>query len=107
MPTVIESVPNISEGRDASRVAEIASAVREAPGARLLGVSSDSAHNRTVLTLVGDAEGNRADVLALFEAAVPPTDLTRHRGVHPRMGSVDVVPLDPIAAATMQRSVAL
>ena len=107
MRAVIESVPNISEGRDASRVAEIASAVRETPGARLLGVSSDSAHNRTVLTLVGDADGVRAGLLALFEAAVPRIDLTRHRGEHPRMGAVDVVPLVPIRGAKMEDCVAL
>src|SRR5438552_4758696 len=107
MRAVIESVPNISEGRDAARVAEIASAVRETPGARLLGVSSDSAHNRTVLTLVGDADGVRAGVLALFAAAVPRIDLTRHRGEHPRMGAVDVVPLVPIRGAKMEDCVAL
>ena len=107
MRTVIESVPNISEGRDAERVAAIASAVREAPGARLLGVSSDSSHNRTVLTLLGDADGIRAGLLALFAAAVPRIDLTRHRGEHPRMGAVDVVPLVPIRGATMEDCVAL
>ena len=107
MRTVIESVPNISEGRDAESVAAIASAVRAAPGARLLGVSSDSSHNRTVLTLLGDADGIRASVLALFAAAVPRIDLTRHRGEHPRMGAVDVVPLVPIRGATMEDCVAL
>ena len=107
MRTVIESVPNISEGRDAESVAAIASAVREAPGARLLGVSSDSSHNRTVLTLVGGADGIRAGVLALFAAAMPRIDLTRHRGEHPRMGAVDVVPLVPIRGATMEDCVAL
>src|SRR5713226_1661642 len=107
MRTVIESVPNISEGRDAESVAAIASAVRAAPEARLLGVSSDSSHNRTVLTLMGDADGIRAGVLALFAAAVPRIDLTRHRGEHPRMGAVDVVPLVPIRGATMEDCVAL
>src|SRR6266852_738137 len=107
MRTVIESVPNISEGRDAERVAAIASAVREAPWARLLGVSSDSSHNRTVLTLVGDTDGIRAGVLALFAAAVPRIDLTRHKGEHPRMGAVDVVPLIPIRGATVEDCVQL
>jgi glutamate formiminotransferase len=107
MRTVIECVPNISEGRDRARVEEIAAAVRAAPGARLLDVSSDASHNRSVLTLVGDAAGVRAGVLALFEAALPRIDLTRHQGEHPRMGAVDVVPFIPIRGATVEDCVAL
>jgi glutamate formiminotransferase len=107
MRTVIECVPNISEGRDRARIEEIAAAVRAAPGARLLDVSSDASHNRSVLTLVGDAAGVRAGVLALFEAALPRIDLTRHQGEHPRMGAVDVVPFIPIRGATVEDCVAL
>jgi glutamate formiminotransferase len=107
MRTVIECVPNISEGRDGERVREIADAVRALPGVRLLDVSSDASHNRSVLTLVGDATAVRAGVLALFDAAVPRIDLTRHRGEHPRMGAVDVVPFIPIRGATVEDCVAL
>src|ERR1700693_3548740 len=107
MRTVIECVPNISEGRDRERVREIADAVRAAPGVRLLDVSSDSSHNRSVLTFVGDAVGVRAGVSALFEAVVPRVDLTRHEGEHPRMGAVDVVPFIPIRGATVEECVAL
>ncbi len=107
MRTVIECVPNISEGRDGERVREIADAVRAAPGVRLLNVSSDASHNRSVLTFVGDATAVRAGVLALFDAAVPRIDLTRHHGEHPRMGAVDVVPFIPIRGATVEDCVAL
>ena len=107
MRSVIECVPNISEGRDRARIDEIAAAVRAAPGVRLLGVSSDASHNRSVLTLLGDAESLRAAVLALFEAALPRIDLTAHRGEHPRMGAVDVVPFIPIRGATVEQCVAL
>ena len=107
MRTVIECVPNISEGRDEKRVSEIAAAVRAAPGVRLLDVSSDSAHNRSVLTFVADAAGVRAGVRALFDAAVPVIDLRRHSGEHPRMGAVDVVPVIPIRGATVEECVAL
>jgi glutamate formiminotransferase len=107
MRTVIECVPNISEGRDGERVREIADAVRAAPGVRLLNVSSDASHNRSVLTLVGDAAAVRAGVIVLFDAAVPRIDLTRHRGEHPRMGAVDVVPFIPIRGATVEDCVAL
>jgi glutamate formiminotransferase len=107
MRTVIESVPNFSEGVDAGRVEEIASAVRAVPGVRVLNLSSDPSHNRSVLTFVGDAAAVRAGVLALFEAAVPRIDLTKHRGEHPRMGAVDVVPFIPIQGATVADCVAL
>jgi glutamate formiminotransferase / 5-formyltetrahydrofolate cyclo-ligase len=108
MKNVIECVPNISEGADARKVAEIVDAVRSAaPGARLLDVSSDAAHNRSVLTMVGDAVGIRAGVEALFAAAVPRIDLTRHKGEHPRMGAVDVVPLIPIRGTMMEQCIAL
>ncbi|HTO86563.1 MAG TPA: glutamate formimidoyltransferase [Thermoanaerobaculia bacterium] len=107
MRTVIECVPNISEGRDLARVEAIAAAVRTIPGARLLNVSSDASHNRSVLTLVGDADAVRAAVRALFEAALPRIDLTRHSGEHPRMGAVDVVPFIPIRGATVEQCVAL
>jgi len=107
MRTIIECVPNISEGQDRKAVDEIAAAVRGAAGVRLLSVSSDPSHNRSVLTFVGDAEGVRRAVLALFAAAAARIDLTRHRGEHPRMGAVDVVPLIPIRGATVQDCVAL
>src|SRR5262245_38332908 len=107
MRTVIECVPNISEGRDRDRVEEIARAVRAVSGVRLLDVSSDTSHNRSVLTMVGDAAAIRAGVLALFEAAVPRIDLRTHRGEHPRMGAVDVVPFIPIRGATVEECVAL
>lgn len=107
MGTVIECVPNISEGRDEKRVSEIAAAVRAAPGVRLLDVSSDPSHNRSVLTFVADAAGVRAGVRALFDAAVPRIDLRRHTGEHPRMGAVDVVPVIPIRGVTVEECVAL
>jgi glutamate formiminotransferase len=107
MRTVIECVPNISEGRDRERVREIADAVRATPGARLLDVSSDTSHNRSVLTFVGDTAALRAAVAALFDAAIPRIDLTRHRGEHPRMGAVDVVPFIPIRGTDVEECVAL
>jgi glutamate formiminotransferase len=107
MRTIVECVPNVSEGRDAARVGEIADAVRGVPGVRLLDVSSDTSHNRSVLTFVGDAAAVRAGVLALFEAAVPRIDLRTHRGEHPRMGAVDVVPFIPLRGASVEECVAL
>ncbi len=107
MRTIIECVPNISEGREAASIDAIAAAVRATAGVRLLDVSSDTAHNRSVLTFVGDAESLRAAVLALFEAALSRIDLRKHRGEHPRMGAVDVVPFIPIRGASTEDCVRL
>jgi len=107
MRTIIECVPNVSEGRDAGRIREISDAVRAAPGVRLLDVSSDTSHNRSVLTFVGDAAAVHGGVIALFEATLPRIDLRSHSGEHPRMGAVDVVPFIPLRGATVEECVAL
>ena len=104
---LIESVPNVSEGRRPEVVAAMAQAVRAVPGVRLLDHSSDPSHNRSVFTLVGDAAGVERAVLALFERATADIDLRVHKGEHPRLGAVDVVPFIPIERATMADCVAL
>jgi len=104
---IIECVPNISEGRRAEVVARIVDAVRRVRGARLLDYSSDASHNRSVLTIAGDAAPLKDAVLALFETALADIDLRVHKGEHPRLGAVDVVPFVPIEGVTMEECVAL
>jgi glutamate formiminotransferase len=104
---VIECVPNVSEGRRSDVVARMADAIRAVRGVRLLDFSSDASHNRSVFTLAGDAAGVEAAVMALFERAIADIDLRTHRGEHPRMGAVDVVPFVPIEGVTMDECVAL
>jgi glutamate formiminotransferase len=104
---IIESIPNVSEGRRADVIERLAEAVRATPGVRLLDYSSDPSHNRSVFTLAGDAAGVRAAILALFGVAVEAIDLRSHRGEHPRIGAVDVVPFVPIEGVTMADCVAL
>ncbi|MGC9530292.1 MAG: glutamate formimidoyltransferase [Candidatus Bipolaricaulaceae bacterium] len=104
---IVESVPNVSEGGDQAAVEAIAQAVRQVAEVRLLNVDSDPDHNRSVFTLVGSPAGIHAAVLALFAAALPRIDLRRHRGEHPRMGAVDVVPLVPVRGMTMADCVQL
>jgi glutamate formiminotransferase len=101
----LECVPNVSEGRRPEVVARLAAAV-DRPGVRLLNVSSDPDHHRTVFTLAGTAESLHAALLALYEEALAAIDLTRHRGVHPRIGAVDVVPFVPLGATPMAAAVA-
>jgi len=104
---IVESIPNVSEGRRADVIERLAAAIKSVPGARLLDYSSDASHNRSVFTLVGDPESVKGATLALFEAAVPLIDLRTHRGEHPRLGAVDVVPFVPIEGVTMEQCVTL
>jgi len=98
---VIESVPNVSEGQRAEVVAEIAAALRSVAGLLLLDHSADRSHNRSVFTIAGDADTVQQGLLSLFEIAVKRIDLRAHRGVHPRIGAVDVVPFVPLESTTM------
>lgn len=107
MPRIIECVPNLSEGRRPEIVAEAVEALKATPGVRVLGVSSDKDHNRSVLTLVGEEASLKAGILALFEVATTRIDLRSHQGEHPRMGAVDVVPFIPIEGASMKDCVSL
>jgi glutamate formiminotransferase / 5-formyltetrahydrofolate cyclo-ligase len=104
---IVESIPNVSEGRRADVIARMSQAIGAVPGARLLDASSDSAHNRSVFTLAGTSESLTGAVEALTERAVADIDLRTHRGEHPRMGAVDVIPFVPIEGATMDDCVAL
>jgi glutamate formiminotransferase / 5-formyltetrahydrofolate cyclo-ligase len=104
---IVECVPNFSEGRDAAAIDAIAQAVGAVPGVKMLDLTSDPDHNRSVLTFVGDPAACRDGVLALFAAAIPRIDLTRHRGQHPRLGAVDVVPFIPIRGIDTPACVAL
>ena len=104
---IIESVPNVSEGRRPDVIDRLAQAIRATPGVRLLDHSADASHNRSVFTLAGDAAAVKAATLALFSVAVDTIDLRQHRGEHPRLGAVDVVPFVPIEDVTMDECIAL
>jgi len=97
---VIECVPNISEGRDAGKVGAIAGVI-ERPGAKLLDLSSDPNHNRTVITLAGEPQAVAEAAFDVARAAIASIDLTHHHGEHPRMGAVDVIPFIPVGGVTM------
>jgi glutamate formiminotransferase / 5-formyltetrahydrofolate cyclo-ligase len=98
---IIESIPNVSEGRRPEVIDRLAQAIRATPGVRLLDHSADTSHNRSVFTLTGDEPAIKAAILALFAVAVEAIDLRNHRGEHPRLGAVDVVPFVPIEGVTM------
>ncbi|MCS7240729.1 MAG: glutamate formimidoyltransferase [Candidatus Bipolaricaulota bacterium] len=107
LPRLVECVPNVSEGRDKEAIEAMAAAIRSVAKVRLLDVQSDPDHNRTVFTFVGEPEGVAEAVYRLFETALPRIDLRVHRGEHPRMGAVDVVPFVPLRGVKMADCVAL
>ena len=104
---LVECVPNFSEGRRPDLIEAIVGAARASGPVRVLDRSSDADHNRTVLTLAGPPDAVRAAVEALVAAAVERIDLRAHRGHHPRMGAVDVIPFVPIRGVSMPDCVAL
>ena len=99
-------VPNISEGRRLEVLRACARAMTAA-GVRLLDGSRDAVHHRAVFTVAGTAEAIHAAMLALFAEAVAAIDLRTHKGVHPRIGAVDVVPIVPIGPTPMSACVDL
>lgn len=104
--TMLECVPNVSEGRDRAAIGRMADAVRVTPGVRLLDVHSDPTHHRAVFTFAGTAGALERAVLQLCAEAVRTIDLTRHAGVHPRLGALDVVPFVPLGDTPMAAAVA-
>ncbi len=107
MIKLVECVPNFSEGRRREVIEAIANEVLRTRGARLLDVQSDQAHNRCVLSFVGSPEVVKAAALAAARRAVALIDMNVHRGEHPRIGAVDVIPFVPIVGVTMEECVAL
>jgi len=102
---LVECVPNVSEGRRAEVVDEIVAAFA-GPEVLVLDRSSDADHNRSVLTLAGPGPALVEAAAAGAVACVRLIDLTRHRGVHPRMGALDVLPFVPLGRATALRGAA-
>ncbi|MBI2218180.1 MAG: glutamate formimidoyltransferase [Candidatus Rokubacteria bacterium] len=101
---MLECVPNVSEGRDASVVERLATVIRDA-GAELLDAHRDSDHHRSVFTFVGARAVVARAALALGGAAIRSVDLRRHAGVHPRVGALDVMPFVPLRGSSMHDAV--
>jgi glutamate formiminotransferase len=107
MHRIVECVPNFSEGRDLEKIEKLLAPFRGREGVKLLDFQRDADHNRLVVTVVGAPEPLAAAVLEAMAAAVALIDLRTHRGQHPRMGAVDVVPFIPVKNVTMAEAVAL
>ena len=101
---LIECVPNISEGRDAKKIQEIANVVETVEGVKLLNVDPGKATNRTVITFVGEPQQVIDAAFLLIQKAQNLIDMNKHSGEHPRMGATDVCPLVPIADISMEET---
>jgi glutamate formiminotransferase len=103
---LFEIVPNISEGRDLATV-DVAIAAMAAEGVRILHRTSDAVHHRSVITAAGSASQVVAAAVALARVTLERIDLRAHRGEHPRIGALDVLPFVPLGDATLDDAVTL
>ena len=102
---LIESVPNVSEGRRLDVVDRLAGAVSSVPGVHLLDRTSDASHNRSVFTMAGEHDAVAAALERLVEVSIHEIDMDIHTGEHPRIGAVDVIPFVPLGATTMDDAI--
>lgn len=105
MQQLLQCIPNFSEGRDKEVIEKIADAVRAINGVRLLDVSPNADHNRTVLTFVGFPDAVAEAAFAATARAVELINMEQQKGEHPRIGAMDVVPFVPISGMTMDDAV--
>ncbi len=104
---VVECVPNFSEGKRKDVIDALSEAIRSVDGVRLLDVEFDPDHNRSVFTFIGEPENVKKAALKAADVAVEKIDLTKHKGAHPRMGAVDVVPFIPLHGTTIGECIEL
>jgi glutamate formiminotransferase len=104
---LVESVPNVSEGRRLDVVERLVLALTSVPGVFLLDRTSDPSHNRSVFTVAGEHDAVSAGLERLVEQAIADIDMDEHAGEHPRIGAVDVIPFVPLGATTMDDCVGL
>ena len=104
---LIESVPNYSEGRRVEVVDRLAAAVSATEGVYLLDRTSDPSHNRSVLTMAGEAPAVERALEATIEVAIEAIDMELHTGEHPRIGAIDVIPFVPLGTTTLDACVVL
>ncbi|HKW43032.1 MAG TPA: glutamate formimidoyltransferase, partial [Thermoplasmata archaeon] len=107
MAEIVESVPNFSEGRRPEVVESIVAAIASVPSVRVLDREMDADHNRSVITFVGNQQAVAEAAFRAAKVAVDKIDMNGHRGAHPRVGALDVLPFVPISGVTMDDCVQL
>jgi glutamate formiminotransferase / 5-formyltetrahydrofolate cyclo-ligase len=104
---LVESVPNVSEGRRLDVVERLVDALVSVPGVFLLDRTSDPSHNRSVFTVAGEDDAVSAGLERLVAQAIQDIDMEAHAGEHPRIGAVDVIPFVPLGDTTLDACVEL
>ena len=102
---IIECVPNFSEGRNLENIEKIVAPFRGKDGVKLLDYQKDEAHNRLVVTVVGQPNALKTAVIEAMSRAIDLIDMRTHQGQHPRMGATDVVPFIPLKNISMEEAV--
>ncbi|MFH0993467.1 MAG: glutamate formimidoyltransferase [bacterium] len=105
MKRIVECVPNISEGRDQTKIDRIVATLQNRSGFSVISAEPDKDYNRTVITVIGDPDAIMAALPDFVMAAIAEIDLNFHHGEHPRMGAVDVIPFVPISGITIEECV--
>ncbi len=103
--SLVECVPNFSEGRRPEIVGQILDSIRAVRGVKLIDHSMDASHNRAVVTFVGSPVDCSEAAFRAIARAKDVIDLTKHTGEHPRIGATDVVPFVPLEGASMEECV--
>jgi glutamate formiminotransferase len=104
---IVESVPNYSEGIDGKKVEIIVSEIIKTPNTRIVDVQYDSDYNRAVITFLGTPEAVLKANVAAAKKAITIIDMNKHKGQHPRIGAIDVVPFVPAQNVTMEECIEL
>ena len=99
---IIECVPNFSEGKNENTFEAIKLALEKTGGVKLLNLEPDADYNRVVVTIAGDENGILEGAVNACKAAAENIDMTTHKGEHPRLGAIDVVPFVPVKNSTME-----
>ena len=102
---LLECVPNISEGRDREKITSLAEEVGKHRRVKLLDCSSDKDHHRSVYTFIGEPEAVREAAFSFAMKALDLIDMREHKGGHPRLGAVDVIPFVPIQGVEMEEAI--
>jgi len=104
---IVESVPNYSEGTDGSKVEQIVSEIEKTPETRIVDIQYDSDYNRAVITFVGTPEAVLRANIAAAKKAIELIDMNKHKGQHPRIGAIDVVPFIPALNVSIEECIEL
>ena len=104
---IVESVPNYSEGTDGKKVEQIVSEIKNTPKTKIVDVQYDTDYNRAVITFVGTPEAVLRANIAAAKKAIELIDMNKHKGQHPRIGAIDVVPFVPAQNVSIEECIEL